>query len=91
MNKDDNTPTTKTTSSAAARLFAARLCNEQIGVYEVRPGLIKTDMTIPATAYYDELIAKGLVPWGRWGYPADIASTVRSYLLCTRNHPDARL
>ncbi len=31
--------------------------------YEVRPGLIKTDMTIPATAYYDELIAKGLVPW----------------------------
>lgn len=64
--------------SAAARLFAARLCNEQIGVYEVRPGLIKTDMTIPATAYYDELIAKGLVPWGRWGYPADIASTVRA-------------
>ena len=48
------------------------------GVYEVRPGLIKTDMTIPATAYYDELIAKGLVPWGRWGYPADIASTVRA-------------
>ncbi|BDY91973.1 hypothetical protein MUTS15_06300 [Escherichia coli] len=40
--------------------------------------LIKTDMTIPATAYYDELIAKGLVPWGRWGYPADIASTVRA-------------
>lgn len=39
---------------------------------------IKTDMTIPATAYYDELIAKGLVPWGRWGYPADIASTVRA-------------
>ncbi|EGF1343862.1 3-ketoacyl-ACP reductase, partial [Escherichia coli] len=28
--------------------------------------------------YYDELIAKGLVPWGRWGYPADIASTVRA-------------
>ena len=53
----------KTAVSAAARLFAARLCNEQIGVYEVRPGLIKTDMTIPATAYYDELIAKGLVPW----------------------------
>ncbi len=42
------------------------------------PGLIKTDMTIPATAYYDELIAKGLVPWGRWGYPADIVSTVRA-------------
>jgi NAD(P)-dependent dehydrogenase (short-subunit alcohol dehydrogenase family) len=64
--------------SAAARLFAARLCEEQIGVYEVRPGLIKTEMTIPATAYYDELIAKGLVPWGRWGFPADIASTVRA-------------
>lgn len=68
----------QTAVSAAARLFAARLCNEQIGVYEVRPGSHQTDMTIPATAYYDELIAKGLVPWGRWGYPADIASTVRA-------------
>ncbi|EIG50930.1 hypothetical protein ESSG_00109 [Escherichia coli H730] len=77
MNRGEYT-IAKTAVSAAARLFAARLCNEQIGVYEVRPGLIKTDMTIPATAYYDELIAKGLVPWGRWGYPADIASTVRA-------------
>lgn len=77
MNRGEYT-IAKTAVSAAARLFAARLCNEQIGVYEVRPGPIKTDMTIPATAYYDELIAKGLVPWGRWGYPADIASTVRA-------------
>lgn len=77
MNRGEYT-IAKTAVSAAARLFAARLCNEQIGVYEVRPGLIRADMTIPATAYYDELIAKGLVPWGRWGYPADIASTVRA-------------
>ncbi|MXF28814.1 SDR family oxidoreductase, partial [Escherichia coli] len=54
MNRGEYT-IAKTAVSAAARLFAARLCNEQIGVYEVRPGLIKTDMTIPATAYYDEL------------------------------------
>ena len=50
MNRGEYT-IAKTAVSAAARLFAARLCNEQIGVYEVRPGLIKTDMTIPATAY----------------------------------------
>ena len=49
MNRGEYT-IAKTAVSAAARLFAARLCNEQIGVYEVRPGLIKTDMTIPATA-----------------------------------------
>ncbi|QJU25796.1 3-ketoacyl-ACP reductase [Escherichia coli] len=77
MNRGEYT-IAKTAVSAAARLFAARLCEEQIGVYEIRPGLIKTDMTIPATAYYDELIAKGLVPWGRWGFPQDIASTVRA-------------
>lgn len=77
MNRGEYTMA-KTAVSAAARLFAARLCDEQIGVYEVRPGLIKTDMTLPATAYYDELIATGLVPWGRWGFPADIASTVRA-------------
>ncbi|ELC2815908.1 3-ketoacyl-ACP reductase [Salmonella enterica] len=68
----------KTAVSVAAKLFALRLVKEGVGVYEVRPGLIKTDMTIPATAYYDELIAKGLVPQGRWGYPEDIASTVRA-------------
>lgn len=77
MNRGEYT-IAKTAVPAAARLFAARLCNEQIGVYEVRPPQSQTDMTIPATAYYDELIAKGLVPWGRWGYPADIASTVRA-------------
>lgn len=67
----------KTAVSVAAKLFALRLIKEGIGVYEVRPGLIKTDMTLPATAYYDQLIADGLVPQGRWGYPEDIASTVR--------------
>ncbi|WP_058912548.1 3-ketoacyl-ACP reductase [Entomohabitans teleogrylli] len=77
MNRGEYT-IAKTAVSAAARLFAARLCADHIGVYEIRPGLIKTDMTIPATAYYDELIANGLVPWGRWGYPQDIASTVRA-------------
>ncbi|EMP5336912.1 3-ketoacyl-ACP reductase [Citrobacter freundii] len=77
MNRGEYTMA-KTAVSVAARLFAIRLVKEGIGVYEVRPGLIKTDMTIPATAYYDELISKGLVPQGRWGYPEDIASTVRA-------------
>ncbi|MBM3073338.1 3-ketoacyl-ACP reductase [Enterobacter sp. RHBSTW-00994] len=77
MNRGEYTMA-KTAVSAAARLFAARLISDQIGVYEIRPGLIKTDMTLPATAYYDELIANGLVPQGRWGFPEDIASTVRA-------------
>lgn len=77
MNRGEYT-VAKTASSATVKLFAMRLSQLGIGVYEIRPGLIKTDMTIPATQYYDELIAKGLVPQGRWGYPEDIASTVRA-------------
>nr|VXZ89466.1 3-ketoacyl-(acyl-carrier-protein) reductase [Klebsiella pneumoniae] len=54
------------------------VCAKSRSAYMKSVRLIKTEMTIPATAYYDELIAKGLVPWGRWGFPADIASTVRA-------------
>ncbi|EIZ2110722.1 3-ketoacyl-ACP reductase [Salmonella enterica] len=77
MNRGEYT-LAKTASSASVKLFATRLSPLSIGVYEVRPGLIKTDMTIPATQYYDQLIAKGLVPQGRWGEPEDVASTVRA-------------
>ena len=51
MNRGEYT-IAKTAVSTAARLFAARLCNEQIDVYKVRPGLIKTDMTIPANGLF---------------------------------------
>ena len=51
----------------AAKLFAARLAPHGIPVYEVRPGIIDTDMTAGVHAMYDERIAAGLVPERRWG------------------------
>ncbi len=57
-------------------LFADRLAEENILVYEIRPGIIKTDMTKVVTEKYDKLIAEGLLPIKRWGYPEDIANAV---------------
>jgi 3-oxoacyl-[acyl-carrier protein] reductase len=57
--------------------FAVRLAPEGIGVFEVRPGIIRTDMTAGVAGKYDGLIAGGLVPAGRWGEGADIAAAVR--------------
>ena len=57
-------------------LFAARLAEYGIRVYEIRPGIIATDMTAGVTAKYDELIASGLTPIKRWGTPADIGKAV---------------
>jgi NAD(P)-dependent dehydrogenase (short-subunit alcohol dehydrogenase family) len=68
----------KCASSMTTRVFAVRLAEAGIGVYEVRPGIIETEMTLPVKERYDRLIADGLVPAKRWGYPADVASTVRS-------------
>ncbi len=58
------------------QLFAARLAEHGIAVYEIRPGIIRTDMTAPAAAKYDALIAAGGVPQQRWGEPVDVARTV---------------
>jgi NAD(P)-dependent dehydrogenase (short-subunit alcohol dehydrogenase family) len=66
----------KCASSMTTRLFAVRLAETGIGVYEVRPGIIETEMTLPAKERYDSLIAEGLVPARRWGYAADVAATV---------------
>ncbi|MBM3294177.1 MAG: 3-ketoacyl-ACP reductase [Candidatus Aminicenantes bacterium] len=55
-----------------ARLFADRLAEAGINVYEIRPGLIRTVMTAPVRDLYDRRIADGLVPQGRWGLPEDI-------------------
>ena len=60
------------------KLFASRLGEYGIGVYEIRPGIIHTDMTRPATEKYDRLVAQGGVPMGRWGEPEDVASAVLS-------------
>ncbi len=57
-------------------LFAARLANDGIRVYEIRPGVIATDMTGPVKAKYDQLIADGMAPIRRWGKPEDIGRAV---------------
>ena len=48
----------------------------EINVYEIRPGIIQTDMTAVVKEKYDKLIAEGLVPQKRWGYPKDIGKAV---------------
>jgi len=62
--------------SMMTKLFAKRLADENIRVFEIRPGIIKTDMTAPVQGKYDDLIEKGFLPIQRWGKPEDIAKTV---------------
>ena len=57
-------------------LFAVRLAEHGIGVYEIRPGIIRTDMTAEVVADYDAKIAAGLTPIARWGTPEDVAAAV---------------
>jgi NAD(P)-dependent dehydrogenase (short-subunit alcohol dehydrogenase family) len=64
--------------SMALKNFALRLAKDGISVFEVRPGVIRTDMTAPVAGRYDEAIGGGLVPAGRWGEPTDVAATVAS-------------
>jgi 3-oxoacyl-[acyl-carrier protein] reductase len=59
-------------------LFADRLAEFGIGVYEVRPGIIETDMTSGVKQKYDKLIGDGLTPIRRWGKPDDVAKAVVS-------------
>lgn len=60
----------------ATRLWAARLAEFGINVYEVRPGVIKTDMTAGVTEKYDKLIDEGLTLQPRWGFPEDVGKAV---------------
>ena len=62
--------------SMMSQLFATRLGPDGIPVYEVRPGVIKTDMTAGVTEKYDKLIAGGLNIQPRWGFPDDIGKAV---------------
>ncbi len=57
-------------------LFADRLAQAGIRVYEVRPGIIETDMTAGVKEKYDQRIATGLLPINRWGQPEDVARAV---------------
>jgi NAD(P)-dependent dehydrogenase (short-subunit alcohol dehydrogenase family) len=58
------------------KLFALRLAPHGIGVYEVRPGIIRSAMTAPSAERYEREIARGLTPIARWGEPADVGCAV---------------
>lgn len=63
--------------SMMTALYASRLAEYGINVYEVRPGIIETDMTGPVKAKYDKLILEdGITPIRRWGRPEDVAKAV---------------
>jgi NAD(P)-dependent dehydrogenase (short-subunit alcohol dehydrogenase family) len=62
--------------SMVAQLFAARLAGLGIRVYEIRPGLIATEMTQPVHQAYEDRIAGGLLPIARWGTPEDVGRAV---------------
>ncbi len=64
----------------AAQLFAVRLAEHNVPVYEVRPGIIATDMTAAVKDAYDRRIADGLVPERRWGTPDDVGRVVATLL-----------
>ena len=71
--------------SMTTQLFAARLGEYFIPVYEVRPGVVATDMTAKVTEKYDKLIADGLCVLPRWGLPEDVGKAVAA--LATGNFP----
>lgn len=64
--------------SMVTQLFATRLGEAGIPVYELRPGVTKTDMTSVVTEKYDKLIAEGLTVQPRWGFPGDVGKAVAS-------------
>ncbi len=57
-------------------LFGDRLAEHGINVYEIRPGIIRTDLTSGVKDKYDKLIGEGLTPIKRWGEPDDIGKAV---------------
>jgi len=63
--------------SMAAKLWSVRLADEGIPVYEVRPGIILSDMTEPVRAKYERMMEEGLLLQKRWGLPEDVGKAVR--------------
>jgi NAD(P)-dependent dehydrogenase (short-subunit alcohol dehydrogenase family) len=63
----------KSAASMMSKLFACRLSDEDIGVYEIQPGFIETDMTAPSKTKYDALIEGGLTVIKRFGTPEEVA------------------
>lgn len=66
----------KSALSMMVKLYALRLAEAGIRCYELRPGIIRTDMTRPAAERYDRLIADGLTPIRRWGEAGDVGRAV---------------
>ena len=64
----------------SAQLWSTRLAADGIAVYEIRPGIMETDMTAGVKAKYDALIATGLIPQMRWGTPEDVGLAVEAIL-----------
>ena len=62
--------------SMVTQLFADRLAEYGIGVFEIRPGIILTDMTVKVKEKYEKLISEGLTPIQRFGQPQDVADAV---------------
>jgi NAD(P)-dependent dehydrogenase (short-subunit alcohol dehydrogenase family) len=60
----------------ATQLWAHRLAEFDVAVYEVRPGIIRSDMTAPVAEKYDRLLADGLTVENRWGMPEDVGRAV---------------
>ena len=71
----------KAALSMLTPLFASRLADCGINVFEIRPGIIATDMTGPVKAKYDKMIAAGVTPIQRWGVPEDIGKAVAAIAL----------
>jgi NAD(P)-dependent dehydrogenase (short-subunit alcohol dehydrogenase family) len=79
--------------SMLTKLYADRLAGEGIFVHEIRPGVIRTDMTSSVTEKYDALIREGVFPIGRWGEPEDVAAAAAvfagdAFLYTTGNYVD---
>ena len=67
---------TKSAMRMATKLWATRMAEHGIPVYEVQPGIIHSDMTAEVTEKYDRLIAEGLTLERRWGEPVDVGHAV---------------
>lgn len=66
----------KMSLSMMTKAFALRLGKHGIATYEIRPGIIRTAMTLPVKEKYDGWIANGITPMARWGEPDDVGRTV---------------
>ncbi|HIG27090.1 MAG TPA: 3-ketoacyl-ACP reductase [Verrucomicrobiales bacterium] len=71
----------KAALSMMTKLYAARLADDGIQVFEVCPGVIASDMTAPVKEKYDQMFAEGLAPMRRWGTPEDVGKSVTAIAL----------